>query len=64
MINETPQGQLGKYLVGDLGVARRHLQRLKSGEIPMKLAGMVLHEISNSIEACVARIERDIKDTE
>ena len=60
MINETPKGQLGKYLIGDLGVARRHLQRIKEGQLPA--VPMVLEEISRSVETCVKRIERDIKD--
>jgi len=59
MINETPKGQLGKYLIGDLGVARRHIERVKSGTLP---CSAVIDEISRSIEDCVARIERDIQD--
>ena len=56
--NETPQGQLAKYLIGDLGVARRHLERLRTGVLT--LTPGVLREISQSIETCVARIERDM----
>lgn len=56
--NETPQGKLSEYLLGDLGPARRHLFRLLSGELP-PTPGM-LQEISDSVERCVSRIERDM----
>jgi hypothetical protein len=59
-INETPRGQLGKYLIGDLGVARRHIQRIRQGVLPA--SGAVMAEISRSVEDCVARIARDIQD--
>ena len=59
-VNETPKGQLGSYLIGDLGVARRHLARIRDGVIPPSKA--VLAEVSNSIEWCVQRICRDIQD--
>lgn len=57
MINETPDGQLGKYLIGDLGVARRHLARIEEG-FPVSLG--LLREVSRSVEDCVRRIERDL----
>lgn len=62
MINETPEGQLGKYLIGDLGVARRHLARVREGTFKNGIPVMVLEEISRSIEDCVSRIQRDVKD--
>jgi hypothetical protein len=62
MINETPEGQLGKYLIGDLAVARRHLARIKDGTFAKGVPLMVLDEISRSIEDCVSRIQRDVKD--
>lgn len=60
MINKTPEGQLGKYLIGDLAVARRHLERIRQGILPAE--PMVLEEISDAIERCVKRITRDIGD--
>jgi hypothetical protein len=57
--NETPKGQLAKYLIGDLAVARRHIERVKNGTLPCAL---VIGEISRSVEDCVKRIERDIQD--
>lgn len=60
MINETPVGKLKTYLIGDLGVARRHLARIRDGVLVPSSA--VLCEIQRSIEDCVARIERDVKD--
>jgi hypothetical protein len=60
MINETPKGRLGKYLIGDLGIARRHIQRLTDGTLLPSRA--LFLEIRRSIEDCVERIERDIKD--
>lgn len=59
MTSETPKGQLGKFLIGDLAVARRHIERVLSGALP---CNFVIGEISRSIEDCVARIERDIQD--
>ena len=56
--NETPPGRLREYLVGDLGVARRHLDRIRTGILMSTPA--VLGEISRSVETCVQRIERDI----
>lgn len=63
MINQTPEGQLGKYLIGDLAVARRHLARVKDGTFKNGISLMVLDEISRSIEDCVQRIERDVKNS-
>ncbi len=57
--NETPKGQLKKYLIGDLGPARRHLQRIDQNILQPTPA--VLREIRSSIETCIARIERDVK---
>jgi hypothetical protein len=59
MVNSTPQGQLKKYLIGDLEVARRHLNRILYGQLPPSRG--VVTEILNSIQDCVERIERDIK---
>jgi hypothetical protein len=56
--NETPPGKLGLYLVGDLGPARRHLERIRQGTL--QPTPRVLDEISRAIETCVARIERDL----
>lgn len=56
--NETPPGRLAEYLVGDLGPARRHIQRLLTHEISPSRA--VLEEIGESLERCVRRIERDL----
>lgn len=57
-INETPPGKLRDYLIGDLGVAVRHLHRIKRREL-MPVPG-VLDEIGRSIEDCIERIERDV----
>ena len=59
MINETPEGKLKGYLIGDLGVALRHLERLDSGTI--SLSQGVVKEIRRSIEDCIERILRDVK---
>ena len=56
--NDTPEGQLAKYLIGDLGVARRHVSRILLGELPASRS--VLEEIRGSIARCVRRIERDM----
>lgn len=56
--NETPPGRRGAYIIGDLGVAHRHVQRIKSGQLPPSPA--VIAEIEKSIETCVARVERDL----
>ncbi len=56
--NETPTGKLKQFLVGDLGVARRHLQRIDQGLLEPTPA--VMREIRSSIETCIARIERDV----
>ena len=61
-INDTPPGQLAKYLIGDLGVARRHLVRLLEGQFAGLNTNRVYEEIQDSIERCVARIERDLKE--
>jgi hypothetical protein len=58
VITDTPKGQLAKYLVGDLAVARRHLERLHLGALHPSPA--VLDEIRRSVEDCVKRIERDV----
>lgn len=60
-INETPPGQLADYLIGDLGVAHRHLERLRQGII--KPSPVVIREIERSIEDCVERINRDVKQS-
>lgn len=62
LINPTPPGQLKKYLLGDLGPARRHLQRIVLGTLS-PVPG-VIAEIEDSINRCVLRIQRDIEDTE
>jgi len=59
MINQTPPGQLKDFLIGDLGVARRHLQRILYDQLPPS-RGVVL-EIFKSVEDCVERINRDVK---
>jgi hypothetical protein len=46
-----------QYAIGDLGVARRHLARLRSDFDPKSLLPMVLTEISESVERCVKRLE-------
>ena len=56
--NETPSGQLAKYLLGDLGPARRHVALLILGELSASRS--VLEEIRDSIARCVRRIERDM----
>lgn len=62
MINETPEGKLADYLIGDLAVARRHLARVREGMFKNGIPIMVLEEISRSIEDCIERIERDISE--
>jgi hypothetical protein len=44
------------YAIGDLGVARRHMQRLRDGIL--QPTPMVMEEISASIERCVERLEQ------
>ena len=74
MINETPPGwslegeiwrrvldsnqRLAEYLIGDLGVVRRHLHRLQTGQIKPSLG--LFNEMSRSVEDCIKRIERDL----
>lgn len=58
MPSQTPPGQLQKYLIGDLGVARRHLERIRNRIL--EPTDGVLDEISNSVEECIARIVRDV----
>jgi hypothetical protein len=59
MINNTPPGQLAQYLIGDLGVAKRHLQRLGAGSFPASRG--ILLEIERSVDDCIARIQRDVE---
>jgi hypothetical protein len=57
-INDTPKGKLKEYLIGDLGPARRLLSRLMD-----KTSGgtqRMFEESIDSIERCIARIERDV----
>jgi hypothetical protein len=61
VINETPEGKLAEYLIGDLAVARRHLERIRTGDVPQGLMPAVIAEISQSIEDCIRRIQRDLK---
>lgn len=61
-MNKTPNAtpsveKLPIYLIGDLGPARRHIQRLLDGELPPTPS--VLLEIQDSLIRCVRRIERD-----
>lgn len=49
---------LREMLVGDLGPARRHLERIAIGVLQPSPA--VLAEIASSIERCVERIERGV----
>ena len=58
MSDPTPPGQLGAYLIGDLGPARRNLQRIREGVLPP--TGAIITEIQRSIEACIERIRRDL----
>lgn len=57
-INDTPPGELQKYLIGDLQVALRHLERIKNRLLEPSPA--VLREIENSILSCLERIKRDV----
>lgn len=61
MINPTPEGKLAEYLIGDLAVARRHLDSIRLGMIPSGLIPSVIAEISRSVEDCIKRIQRDLK---
>lgn len=61
MINETPEGKLAEYLIGDLAVARRHLGRIKLEQMPTALILAIIPEISKSVEDCIRRIQRDLK---
>jgi hypothetical protein len=61
MINPTPEGKIAEYLIGDLAVARRHLERIRTGDVPQGLMPAVIAEISRSIEDCIQRIQRDLK---
>ena len=45
--------QIG-LLIGDLGPARRHIDRIRTGEIPA--TSMVLTEIAASVERCIMRL--------
>jgi hypothetical protein len=56
--NETPPGRLAEYLIGDLGVALRHLHRLSEGQL--RPSDVVIREIKRSVETCIKRIERDM----
>jgi hypothetical protein len=58
MINQTAPGRLQAYLIGDLGPARRHLERIRTGVLQPTPG--VLDEIEASIERCVERIQRDV----
>ena len=60
MPNETPDGQLRKYLIGDLQVALRHLDRISQGILQPTPA--VMREITNSVLDCVERIQRDMPE--
>lgn len=63
-MDETPKGELAKYLKGDLAVARRHLTRLRMGLMPPAIMQRIYEEIEQSIDRCVARIERDVRPLE
>jgi hypothetical protein len=56
--NKTPPGKLGEYLIGDLGVAYRHLKRIRTGAL--RPVPAVLDEIERSVTTCIQRIERDL----
>lgn len=63
-MDETPKGELAKHLKGDLAVARRHLARLRLGLMPPATIQRIYEEIEQSIDRCVARIERDVRPLE
>lgn len=59
MTEEPRMPTLAEQLEGDLGVARRHVERLRLRQLPPSPA--VLREISDSIERCVARIRAEVR---
>lgn len=50
---------LADRLIGELGPARRHIQRLLDGEIDPCIG--VYREIQKSIERCVQRVDQELK---
>jgi hypothetical protein len=49
---------LAELIVGDLGPARRHLERIRRGQLQPTSA--VLDEIEKAIERCVARVQERV----
>lgn len=49
---------LKEFIIGDLGPARRHLERIRTGVLQPVPA--VVNEIDASIERCVERVQRDV----
>ena len=49
-----------RMAIGDLGPAYRHLERLRSGAIPV--SGAVLSEAQASIERCIERLSKAVDD--
>lgn len=61
MIDQT----LSEFIIGDLGPARRHMQRIMDGTFTLEQAPLVYNEIRDSIERCVRRIQQNTeKDKE
>ena len=48
---------LAKFIIGDLGPARRHMQRIMDGTFPPEQAFLVYDEIKDSLDRCVRRIQ-------
>lgn len=59
--NYPPRRPLRTFLVGDLGPAIRHLERIREGHLLPTT--MVLDEIEQSIARCVHRILDEVPDT-
>jgi hypothetical protein len=57
--NETPQGRLADYLIGDLGPARRLLAVAIGSGRGLSAGSQTILDIRDSVELCVRRIERD-----
>lgn len=53
---------LAEFIIGDLGPARRHIQRIMDGTFTPEQAPLVYNEIRDSIERCVRRIRMNTKN--
>lgn len=61
MPTDTYTDHLLAQLLGDLGVARRHLERLRVGIL--RPVPAVMDEIEASVQRCADRIENELSAT-